>query len=274
MTTDIVRIPFHGGDVLAVEVDGQPHIVLKPAFEAIGLDADQQVRKVQRQPWACTVVTTVQVGDQRRSMIAADVRTFLMALATIPASRVAEQVRPVLVAYQREVADVIEAHFMKRAAVRPDVADERLATALPELGQAAVARARILMLGTAVETGLLDRGWASSKTHLIAARTLGEEPDLPAELAPLYVPDFLKGKGLGGRGVTSVQSWFGRRAVEMGEANGLNVPALRPTEQPNGTIRETRAWRREHLPLFELVWDTHYAEKYDRPLALELGGTR
>lgn len=140
-----------------------------------------------------------------------------------------------------------------------------------EIDRANIARAQIEMLGVAVSTGLLDKLWATAKTHVIAGRVIGEEPELPAELAPVYVPDFLKAKGLTAKDISSVQSWFGRRAVEMGEANGVDVPALRPTEQTNGTIRETRAWRREHLPLFEQVWDTYYAEKYARPLVLELG---
>lgn len=44
-------------------------------------------------------------------IITCDVRTFLMALATIHPGKVAEHVRPTLIAYQCEVADVIEAHF-------------------------------------------------------------------------------------------------------------------------------------------------------------------
>lgn len=140
-----------------------------------------------------------------------------------------------------------------------------------EIDRANVARAQIEMLGVAVSVGLLDKPWATSKTHVIAARTIGEEPEIPEALLPLYVPDFLKSKGLTARDINSVQSWFGRRAVEMGEANGFDVPKQRPTEQTNGTIRETRAWRREHLPLFESVWDTYYAEKYAVPMFLELG---
>jgi hypothetical protein len=137
--------------------------------------------------------------------------------------------------------------------------------------QAEETAAILRMLGTGVEVGLLDRSWAAGKAQLRVARVMGEEPELPAELTPLYIPDYLKSKGLTAKDITSVQSWFGRRAVEMGEANDLDVPELRPTEQPNGAIRETRAWRREHLPLFEMVWDTYYAEKYARPMFLELG---
>lgn len=109
----IVHIPFRDREVLAIEQDGKPFIVLKPAFEHIGLDADRQIKKVQQHAWACTSVTAVQVGDQRRNMITADMRTFLMALATIPVKRVREEVRETLAAYQNDVADVIEAHFTK-----------------------------------------------------------------------------------------------------------------------------------------------------------------
>lgn len=139
------------------------------------------------------------------------------------------------------------------------------------IAQAEEATAIIRMLAVGVEAGLLDRGWAAGKAQLRVARVMGEEPELPAEVAPLYVPDFLKGKGLTKKEIKSVESWFGRRAVEMGEANGFDNPVLRPTEQTNGSIRETRAWRGEHLPLFEMVWDTYYAEKFARPMVLELG---
>ncbi|WP_306365502.1 phage antirepressor N-terminal domain-containing protein [Nocardia sp. CC227C] len=109
----VETINFHGDDLLVVLEDGKPHVVLKRAFELIGLDADRQIANVQERHWACTAVTAVQLpGEtQRRNVVVADIRTFLMHLATIPLSRVAEHVRPKLADYQREVADVIEAHF-------------------------------------------------------------------------------------------------------------------------------------------------------------------
>lgn len=111
--TALATIPFHGDNLLVAEIDGKPHVVLKRAFENIGLQADHQISKVQQQHWSCTRVTQVQLpGEtQARNVVVSDVRTFLMALATIPLTRVAEHVRPVLAAYQREVADVIEAYF-------------------------------------------------------------------------------------------------------------------------------------------------------------------
>jgi hypothetical protein len=124
---EIVRIPFHGGDVLAVDINGKPHVILKPAFEAIGLDADRQIKKIQRQPWATTSVTAVPAADGKvREMATADVRTFLMALATIPVTRVNEAARPLLIAYQSEVADVIEAYWTGGGAVNPRATEEQI----------------------------------------------------------------------------------------------------------------------------------------------------
>lgn len=110
--TALETIPFHGDNLLVAEIDGVPHIVLRPAFEAIGLDADRQIMNMKAQVWATTSVTAVVAADGKtRDMVTADLRSFLMQLATIPASRVAEHVRPKLVDYQCEVARVIEAHF-------------------------------------------------------------------------------------------------------------------------------------------------------------------
>lgn len=110
--SEIVHIPFHGGEVLAVDVNGKPWVVLRPAFAAIGLEPDRQIAKVRAQRWSTTSVTAVVADDGRnRDMVIADLRTFLMALATIPASRVSESARPLLEAYQIEVADAIERHF-------------------------------------------------------------------------------------------------------------------------------------------------------------------
>ena len=69
LSGDLVSIQFHGDTIYAVEVNAEIHVILKPAFEAIGVDADQQIRKLQSQPWSCTGITPVQVGGQVRNMI-------------------------------------------------------------------------------------------------------------------------------------------------------------------------------------------------------------
>ncbi|KPC74075.1 hypothetical protein ADL26_11690, partial [Thermoactinomyces vulgaris] len=86
---EVVHIPFHEGEVLAVEVDGKPHVVLKPALDSIGVDSWTQIDKLRTRSWACTSQILAQLpGDtQRRQLVTCDVRTFLMLLATIDERR-------------------------------------------------------------------------------------------------------------------------------------------------------------------------------------------
>ncbi|MBG0828494.1 hypothetical protein HS041_12020 [Planomonospora sp. ID67723] len=118
--SEIVHIPFHGREILAVEENGKPRIILKPAVEHIGLDYSWQLQKLKAKSWATVGETpTVGADGKVRGMASVDVRTFLMLLATIDERRVGEEARPVLVAYQREVADLIERHFTKAREAEP-----------------------------------------------------------------------------------------------------------------------------------------------------------
>lgn len=119
MSTDLVTIPFHGTDLIAVDVDGKPQIVLRPAVESLGLTFDSQRRKLQSRSWACVTQRVLQLDGQRREHTVVDVRTFLMLLATINENNVAEDKRDLLIAYQSEVADVIEAYWRNGVVANP-----------------------------------------------------------------------------------------------------------------------------------------------------------
>lgn len=117
---DIVRVPFHGDEILTVEVDGKPHIILKPAVEALGVDYWTQAEKLRTRSWATTGQRLVVAADgKNREMLTCDVRSFLMLLATIDERRVAKDVRPKLITYQAEVADAIESYWTTGGALNP-----------------------------------------------------------------------------------------------------------------------------------------------------------
>ncbi|WP_431892734.1 phage antirepressor N-terminal domain-containing protein [Micromonospora haikouensis] len=258
--TDIVRIPFHGTDLLAVEVDGRPHIVLRAAFEAIGLDADRQIRKVKDQLWATTAVTEVVAADGKtRDMVTADVRTFLMALATIPASRVAEHARPLLVAYQQEVADVIEAYWTRGGVINPRATGDQLDVIIGH----AERQMRVLRLAD----GLVGKAWLEVKTRHVVARALGEEPEVPAEMRPLTTGEYLEERGVTGSDLRSIGSVFGKRLkAAYVTAHGEEPPVVE--RFVGGTTRRVAGYTEADRPLFDEVWDRWYAADYDPPLAL------
>lgn len=133
---------------------------------------------------------------------------------------------------------------------------------------AALAESRMRVLRLA--QGIVDEAWLDLKARGLVAKALGEEPEVDPLDVPLYVPDFLKAKGLSRKQVESVQSWFGRRAAALYEAEHGEKPGKRQSDLPNGSVRETYAWTRRHLPLFEDTWDRYYADQF--PTQTELGG--
>lgn len=121
MSTELATIPVPGSDtaLVATLIDGKPYVALKPMCEALGIDVDNQRRKLQAKSWASTVLSTVQVGGQGREMVMIDRRTMTMWLATIDENRVRPEARRTIRAYQAEAADALDAYFHTGQAVNP-----------------------------------------------------------------------------------------------------------------------------------------------------------
>lgn len=184
--------------------------------------------------------------SKRRALTLFTRRTVLNVGQLLTGSPVAERVRR----YLLDVEEIAPAELRNEAIER-----------------AAISRAQVAMLRAA--EGLLDSTWLKAKARVVLARGLGEEPEIDPADRPLYVPDYLRAKGVTAkRDLASIQSWFGRRVSALAEAHGIDLPEKRTSELPNGTLRETLAWTEAHRPLFDEVWDRWYAADYDPPLAL------
>jgi hypothetical protein len=111
---EVVKLDLSAGSVHTILIDGRPHVVLKPAIEELGLAYSPQLRKLKSRSWG-VVTETVTTGADGKSyeMAATTVRSFLMLMAGVNEHRVAELVRPVLVAFQNETADAIEAYWTR-----------------------------------------------------------------------------------------------------------------------------------------------------------------
>jgi hypothetical protein len=258
-----VKLDLSAGSVQTVLVGGVPNIVLKSAVEELGLDYSTQVRKLKGRSWAVmgTAPTTGSDG-KTYDMTVVPVRTFLMLLATINENRVAYLHRKTLVAFQNETADAIEAYWTAGGAINPRATEGQLDSLISRAKQ----QAEVL----SILSGLVDSSWLETKARLVAAKALGEEPEVDPLDIPLYVPDFLKALGLKRKDVESAQSWFGRYAASVCAELGIELPQERQSDLPNGSVRTTKAWVERHRPVFELVWARHYAHKF--PGLFDLGG--
>jgi P22_AR N-terminal domain len=259
----VVKLDLSAGSIHTTLVDGQPHIVLKPAIEDLGLSYAAQYRKLQTRSWASVAQTAMQMpgDDQTRTHTTVPVRTFLMLLANVNENRVREEVRPTLVAFQNETADAIEAYWTQGGAINPRATEDQL--------DSLIARAKQQAEVLSILNGIVSPEWLETKGRLVAARALGEEPEVDPLDVPLYVPDFLKDKGLKRREIESVQSWFGRRAAAIYKARSGEEIGTRQSDLPNGSVRETKAWTERHRPVFEETWTRYYADQF--PIQLGLG---
>ena len=264
--SEVVQLDLSAGSIHTTLIDGAPHIVLRPAIEDLGLDYSTQLAKLKTRSWASVGQSPMVAEDGKvREMAVVPVRTFLMLLATVNENRVKASVRPTLIAFQNETADAIEAYWTQGGAINPRATEDQL--------DSLVARAKQQAEVLSILSGIVDPAWLETKGRMVAARALGEEPELDPMDVPLYVPDFLKGKGLKRAQIESVQSWFGRRAASLYEAEHGEKPGKRQSDLPNGSVRETYAWTARHLHLFEETWDRYYADQFPAgPLQGEFGG--
>lgn len=246
--SEIVRVPFHGDDVLTVDVDGKPHIILKPVIEAIGLDYWPQIEKLRKRSWAALASRQVQVSDQgqRREMLTVDVRTFLMLLATVDENRVGADVKPKLIAYQAEVADAIEAYWTQGGAINPRATEEQL----ENIARRAKVQAEVL----GALRDIVDPAWLDAKGRHLAARALGEEPDIDPATRPLTVGEYLTDKGVTGRVGRSLAPTFGKNVKRAFRARYDTEPPI-VERFIDGALRPVAAYTEAHRGLFDQVWD-------------------
>lgn len=252
MSNQIVTIPFRGSTVQAVDVDGKPQVIFRPIAESLGLDADSQMKRLRRKSWACPVKTTVQVGNQSREVNVIDLRTLTMWLATIDENRVSEEARPLVVAYQAEIADVIESYWDKGGAINPRANEHQI--------NALIRQSQMQMELCQAAKGLIRDEHLEAKARIILARGLGEAPELDPGTRPLYTADFLKEKNLSHKRLKSVSGVFGKRMKAAYTLEHGREPEKYPMNLPNGQVRQVNAYTEADRPLMEQVWSKYYAE--------------
>lgn len=245
--SDLVEIPFHDDVIPVLDVDGKPHIVLKPVIDGLGLDYWSQVEKLRKRSWAAPSNRLVQLAgqQQRREMVVIDVRTFLMLLATIDENRVAADVKNKLVTYQAEVADAVEAYWTKGGAVNPRATREQLDAIVDS------AERRIRMLGAA--KGLVDDRWLEAMTREQLAIGLGREPEQDPSTRFLTVAEYLEEQGLGAAEIRKLSPTFGKR-LKVAYVSRRGEPPGKSLRFVDGAQRDVFVYTEADRDLFDSVW--------------------
>ena len=268
-STKVIKLDLSAGSIDTVMVDGEPHVVFRPAVEAIGLSYPAQLRKLNDRSWAnrCDIATVAEDGKTRQ-MVAVDVRTFLMWLATVNETKVADEIRPTLVAYQRETTTAVNDYWTKGGAINERATDEQLDALQQEIEERRIRRALGLVQLIAAMDENVDPKWKRSRQLHHYAEATGEVAEISPEDRALLVETYLKDLGLSKDERRSVRSSFGRRISLAYE--------LQHGEKPkdafgliDGRERQVKSYTEADRPLFDKVWREFYADRY--PAQQQLG---
>jgi phage antirepressor YoqD-like protein len=111
---EVIAVPFLGGHIPCVEIDGEPMVILKPiAEDVMGLSWPRQYAKFAADRTACVAFRAIQVpgDDQSRKHMVVSLETFTVWLARLQPSRIKAEARETVITYQREAGRVLRDHF-------------------------------------------------------------------------------------------------------------------------------------------------------------------
>lgn len=140
---EIQKISTGTGHVPALRTEeGDVQVVLKPAVESIGLNYSGVLQRLRRHSWATITLMRMTAGDGKvyeYSTVSAE--TWTMFLATVDESRVSDEVRPLVIEFQKNSARALRDFWLEGVAVGDHATLQQLEAANERM-QATIAKQR------------------------------------------------------------------------------------------------------------------------------------
>lgn len=257
MSAEITRVPFMAGHIQTVLVDEEPRVIVRPTLEAMGLDADSQMKKLRRKSWATTAMTTVVAEDGKaREMATVDLDTWSMLLANIDENRVSEVARPLVVEYQKKSARALREYWTQGGAVNPAATREQVAglrERLDGVERARLAQERLSAMGVAKQFGLVNSSYVEAMARTELARMNGEEPDIDPADVTITCDEFLTEQGVSGKQLRSARVKLGQTVATLYRAR-YGQPPQKIKRPINGVHRDVAVYTHRDIDLFDKAW--------------------
>lgn len=130
-STQIEHVATGMGSVPAVRTpDGEVRVVFRPAVEALGLSYGSAMNRLKRTSWAVVFMTKTTGSDGKTyKMATVPVETWIMFLATIEEDRVADNLKPLVVEFQKRSSAALRDFWLDGVAVGDHATQEQLVEA-------------------------------------------------------------------------------------------------------------------------------------------------
>ena len=271
---EIVRVPFMDGFIETVLADGEPHVVLKPTIEGMGLDWEPQRKKLARRSWAVTSQREATGADGKTyAMATCDLETWSMLLANIDENKVKQEARPLVIEYQQKSARALRDFWTKGGAINPAASLEQvetLRTQLDGVERAQLARERLSAMGVAKQFGLVNSSYMEAMARTELARMNGEEPDInPADIT-ITCDEYLDGR-IAPADLGSARTRLGKTVAALYRARYDGRDPQKIKRPIHGVHREVAVYTHRDIDLFDTAW-VEVSRHYDVQDRFELGG--
>jgi len=233
---------FDGNEVRVIKIGGEPWWVAADVCSILGLvNVGNALARLDNLDIRSADVQSAR-GQQRDTKLVNEAGLYNL----IFASR-----KPAAKQFRRWIFKTVLPEIRKTGAY---IDPSATADQLDSIAKRAITQAQVLR----ELQGIVDPAWLEAKARHVAARALGEEPEIDATNRPLTVGEYLQDRGYTNEQLRSQSSMFGRRlkaayVLEHGE-NPQKVPRF-----VDGALRDVYGYTEMHRSLFDQVWTGWFA---------------
>ena len=241
--TDTALTPFHYGDeqVRTYEEDGQVWFIATDIARILGhRDATDATRGLDADEKGTKIVRTLR-GEQKLTSVSE------AGLYTILVRARVEAVKP----FRRWVTHEVLPSIRRTGSYS-------LPGVTPTATTSFETQARVLD----ILKNVISKDYLEAKARIVAARAMGDTPEIEAGARPLYIQDYLREKGATADEVTRFASAFGRYVREDYVAERGVEPGRRFDETSSGRVREVYAYTEADRPIFDRAWGRSYVKGF------------
>jgi prophage antirepressor-like protein len=231
--TDLMPFNYEGRQVRTVLINGVPWFAAADVCVVLGLDRYRDI------------MSGLDVDEKMRDTIAGT----LVDLISEPGlySVIMRSRKPEAKAFARWVThEVLPAIRREGGYISPAATGDQLTL----LAARAEVQARVLRN----LTGIVDPAWLEAKARHIAARALGEEPEIQPDRRPLTVGEYLQERGIGGVALRKLSPKFGKRV----KATYVQYHRCAPRSVErfiDGALRPVAGYTEADRALFDRAWN-------------------
>ena len=139
MKNEIIKVPFYGNELIAIEVNEEPYVAMRSITEGMGLSWSTQRQKLERQKdkFNCVHMNTVAEDGKIRKMLCLPVKKLNGWLFSINADKCHPDIRQKVKTYQEECFQVLYEYFHNGGAVNRNINQDQLADLLQAVASTA-----------------------------------------------------------------------------------------------------------------------------------------